>query len=304
MNGRLLFPHAWARFAAAFAGAIAPAITGAITTTAALFLPLTAAAAPAEIPLSLPSASAAAAASGLAPLDTATPRLQRRILVGRLDPVAAAPSLSTVLLPEGIAHLALALARTGALAVAIQPETGPEAAEHPSRPAALFGVDALLVGSFEAVSAGRDKPWVRFALRAFDPYTGQVLLHAQASRAAATLAEALDLACADAARALATRLAEQPWQAYLLRAEGLGPGAQVQLSAGADQGLRPGMALEVRTQGDRVRSRTSGLLLALPGRLVGSLRVGPEATAQLLTGSLAGLELRDLVVRLPSPVPP
>jgi hypothetical protein len=172
---------------------------------------------------------------------------------------------------------------------------------------ASAGVDALLVGRIETwpapsqSSATAPEPLAgmsataRFVLRALDPRSGESIVAISAQREAPTREEALARAATEVARALAARLAELPWQAYLLRVDG----DRVRLSAGEAQGLRPGMALEVQTLGDRVRSRRSGLLISLPGQRVARLRVDGNASARLVQGSLAGLDLRALVVRLP-----
>ena len=172
----------------------------------------------------------------------------------------------------------------------------------------LAGVDALLVGRIETwpapsqSSATAPEPLAgmsataRFVLRALDPRSGESIVALSAQREAPTREEALARAATEVARALAARLAELPWQAYLLRVDG----DRVRLSAGEAQGLRLGMALEVQTLGDRVRSRRSGVLISLPGQRVARLRVDGNASARLVQGSLAGLDLRALVVRLPA----
>ncbi len=175
-------------------------------------------------------------------------------------------------------------------------------------PVALPGADALLVGRFETwpapsqslasapdSSAGISAT-ARFVLRALDPRSGESIVAISAQREAPTREEALAGAATEVARALAARLAELPWQAYLLRVDG----DRVRLSAGEAQGLRPGTVLEVQTLGDRVRSRRSGLLISLPGQRVARLRVDGNASARLVQGSLVGRDLRALVARLPA----
>ncbi len=173
--------------------------------------------------------------------------------------------------------------------------------------AALAGVDALLVGRFEtwpppgqsptkaAESSKGTSSTARFVLHALDPRSGESIVAISTLRDAPSLEEALARAATEAARALAARLAELPWQAFLLRVDG----DRVRLSAGEAQGLRAGADLEVQTLGDRVRSRRSGLLITLPGQRVARLRVDGNASARLVQGSLAGLDLRTLVARLP-----
>lgn len=262
------------------------------------------------------------AAARLAPAQTPAafpPRLQRRIVLGGIRPAALAQGPTD---PDAQSHLANALAATGAFTLQLRPDIGPLAGEEGLGPwrQALAGADALLVGALEDIppSATRPAPvslattpLLRLTLRAFDPFTGQRLLTVTSAREAATRGEALALAAADAARSLEARWSEQPWQAQVLQLEGAGGGAGVgagvgarlRLSAGEPQGLVPGMTLEVQTQGDRVRSRSSGLLLVLPGRSLGRVRIEADGSARLVSGSLAGLSPGELVVRLPTASP-
>ncbi len=249
--------------------------------------------------------------------------LLRRLVVGPLVPMAA-PVASVGDADEARpararndtdaqAHLAQALAATGAFSLQLRAdiEARPPASGLAAFREALAGVDVLLAGSVEVVPPSADlqalapasappqpnAPAVvsaRLSLRAIDPYTGQPLLALGATREGSSREQALALATQEVARSLAARLSEMPWQAYVMAADG----ERVRLSAGEAQGLVPGMTLEVQTQGDRVRSRRTGWLVTLPGRSVARLQVEGDGVARRVSGSLAGLDLRDLVVRL------
>lgn len=204
------------------------------------------------------------------------------------------------------AHLAQALAATDQFTVELRSDldltTSAIGAD------AYGAVDVLLVGRFEtwpplgqsptksAESSKGTSSTARFVLHALDPRSGEPIVAISTLREAPHLDEALAQAATEAARALAARLAELPWQAYLLRVDG----DRVRLSVGEAQGLRAGTELDVQTLGDRVRSRRSGLLITLPGQRVARLRVDGNASARLVQGSVAGLDLRTLVARLPS----
>jgi hypothetical protein len=244
--------------------------------------------------------------------------LQRRLVLGRL---IATPSSASAPLQaadaEAQGHLAQALAATDQFTVEIRPDLdlepgarGPEEVAGTASAAsiaALAGVDALVVGRFEtwpppgqapnqaAASSKGMSSTARFVLHALDPRSGESIVAISTLREAPDLEEALARAATEAARALAARLAELPWQAFLLRVDG----DRIRLSAGEAQGLRAGTELEVQTLGDRVRSRRSSLLITLPGQRVARLRVDGNATARLVQGSLVGLDLRVLVARLP-----
>jgi curli biogenesis system outer membrane secretion channel CsgG len=78
------------------------------------------------------------------------------------------------------------------------------------------------------------------------------------------------------------------------------------LGGGRSQGLRPGMQFAVFTAGEQVRSAQTGAMVTLPGRRVAVVRVdelfgdselNEGAVASVLSGSLAGQRLEQLVVR-------
>ena len=77
---------------------------------------------------------------------------------------------------------------------------------------------------------------------------------------------------------------------------------------GKAQGLRPGMELDVQTQGERIKSPQTGAFITLPGRSVARLRVDAlfgdneldeGAVASIVSGSTDGHPIQQLVVRAP-----
>ncbi len=276
-----------------------------------------------------PSAPSPALSPAWPPGNGATPPLLRRLVVGPLVPGATpvapggdadeARAARARTDTDAQAHLAQALAATGAFSLQLRAdiEPRPPASGLAAFREALAGVDVLLTGTVEVTPLLPDAPAsslpsaepspsasppastvvsARLSLRAIDPYTGQPFLALGATREGSGRDPALALAAQEVARSLAARLSEMPWQASVMAVDG----DRVRLSAGEAQGLLPGMTLEIQTQGDRVRSRRTGWLVTLPGRSVARLQVEGDGVARRVSGSLAGLDLRELVVR---PVP-
>lgn len=167
------------------------------------------------------------------------------------------------------------------------------------------GVDALVAAKADdatqqAKGDQPPRPACRVSLRVLDPLTGGLMFTVAAEGEDGDRRQALAGAWDEAARQLQERLAERPPEAAVLALEG----SQVRLTAGAEQGLAPGQVLVVRSQGDRVRSRKTGGVVVLPGRVLARLRVERVAAgsmptlARVVDGSLAGLRPEDLTVPL------
>lgn len=92
------------------------------------------------------------------------------------------------------------------------------------------------------------------------------------SRAAydATLNDkALNAAIGETVNQLVTNLEARPWRTDILKVEG----GKVFISGGLRQGLKVGDELVVMREGDRIKSKQSGMEITLPGREIGRIRV-------------------------------
>lgn len=233
-----------------------------------------------------------------------------------------------------------ALTESGAFLVFERPDIGKVEAE--SRLADtqlnLVGVDALVIGSLTEFgrktvgatgfvsSSKRQVAFAKVDMRVVDTRTGQVVFATSGAGEASTETAstfgfgsqasydgtlndaAIRQAVSDAVGRLAADFNKRPWQTVILKAEG----GRVFLSGGKAQGLRPGLDLEVLTTGERIRSAQTGAFVTLPGRALGRLRVeslfgatelDEGAVATLVSGSLDGQPLQQLVVRTPGGTP-
>ncbi|MEX8502451.1 MAG: CsgG/HfaB family protein [Leptothrix ochracea] len=196
----------------------------------------------------------------------------------------------------------------------------------------VIGVDALIVGSlteFGRKNIGQtgflsdSKRQVAFAkidVRLVDTSTAHVFFATSGAgeasvESASTLGfgstasydgtlndAAIRQAVSDVVSRLGTELSARPWQTAFLAAEQ----GQIFLAGGKAQGLTPGMVLAVLTVGKKIKSPQTGFDITLPGQEVAKVRVDAlfgdsEATegsvVSVVSGSLAGHKLTDLVVR-------
>lgn len=196
----------------------------------------------------------------------------------------------------------------------------------------LVGVDALLMGSlseFGRKTVGQSgfvsssKKQVAFAkidLRLVDVVTGQSFFAASGAGESSTESAStfgfgshagydgtlndasIRQAISEVVNRLTTELNTRPWQAYII---GSDQGTYF-LSGGKAQGLRPGMLFSVQTIGEKVKSPQTGFDIVLPGRelaeiriesLFGDTEVSEGATAKVVSGSLQGAKIEQLVVR-------
>jgi hypothetical protein len=92
------------------------------------------------------------------------------------------------------------------------------------------------------------------------------------SRAAydATLNDkALNAAIGETVNQLVTTLEARPWRTDILKVEG----GNVFISGGRQQGLKVGDELVLMREGERIKSKQSGMEITLPGRRIGRIRV-------------------------------
>lgn len=196
----------------------------------------------------------------------------------------------------------------------------------------LVGVDALLIGSLtefgrktvgESGFVSSSKRQVAFAkvdVRLVDVDTGHVFFATSGAGEASTESAstfgfgsqagydgtlndaAIRQAVSEAVNRLSHELSARPWQTALLKVE---PN-RVFISGGKSQGIKPGMIFSVQTAGERVKSPQTGAEITLPGRQVAQIRIDSNfgddelnqgSTASLVSGSLSGYKLDQLVVR-------
>ena len=193
----------------------------------------------------------------------------------------------------------------------------------PGREPEVIGVSAFIHGSVKGLRLVADSlpgenggtAWrsarASLAVRLTDPLTGAVffadsaegvsamqsggLIGFHQSRADTALPElALAAAIGKLAERMAAALRARPWRAGILEA---GPD-QVIIAAGARAGLRPGQELRIVRQGKRVKEPGSGIVLELPGRVVGRVRVLSQfGSGDLDEGSVCALlEGKDITV--------
>jgi hypothetical protein len=196
----------------------------------------------------------------------------------------------------------------------------------PGREPEVIGITAFIHGSVKALSVSADsepgepgadggtgRRWARalLAVRLDDPLTGAVLFSDSAEGVSAMQTGGLigfhqgradtalpELALAAALGKLVDRMSAalraQPWRAGILEA---GP-HKVVIAAGARAGLRPGQELRIVRQGRRVKEPASGIVLELPGRVVGRVRVLSQfGSGDLDEGSVCALlEGKDITV--------
>lgn len=196
----------------------------------------------------------------------------------------------------------------------------------------LVGVDALIIGSLtefgrktvgETGFVSSSKRQVAFAkvdIRVVDVATGQVFFATSGAGEASTETastfgfgsqagydgtlndSAIRQAVSEAINRLSKEMAGRPWRTYILKSEG----GQVFIGGGKTQGIKPGMAFSIETQGEKLRSPQTGAEVILPGRRLAQIRVESSfgdselnegSVATLVSGSLEGYKPEQLIVR-------
>ncbi|HTJ97513.1 MAG TPA: CsgG/HfaB family protein [Rhodocyclaceae bacterium] len=227
-----------------------------------------------------------------------------------------------------------ALTETGAYLVFERPDITRLIAEGQltNRQLNLVGVDALVIGSLtefgrktvgESGFVSSSKKQVAFAkidIRLVDVDTGHVFFATSGAGEASTESAstfgfgsqagydgtlndaAVRQAVSEAVNRLSVELAARPWQTYLLKVEG----GRIFVGGGKSQGLKPGMIFTVQTQGEKIKSPQTGTEITLPGKSVAQIRIdalfgdnelNEGSVASLVSGSLSGYKLNELVVR-------
>lgn len=227
-----------------------------------------------------------------------------------------------------------ALTETGAYLVFERPDIGRVQAESRLMEAKLnlIGVDTLIIGSLTEFgrktvgatgfvsSSKRQVAFAKVDVRMVDVNTGHVFFATSGAGESSTETAstfgfgsqagydgtlndaAIRQAVSEAVNKMAQEMSSRPWQTYILKADG----NRVFLGGGKSQGIRAGMQFAVQTQGEQVKSPQTGAIVTLPGQTVAQLRVdslfgenelNEGSVASVISGSLAGYKLEQLLVR-------
>lgn len=196
----------------------------------------------------------------------------------------------------------------------------------------IIGVDTLIVGSLtefgrktvgESGFVSQSKRQVAFAkvdIRLVDTKTGQVYYAASGAGEASTETAstfgfgskadydgtlndaAMRQAITDAVAKISAVVDKQPWTTYILKAEG----GRIYIGGGKSQGIKEGMIFSVQTAGEKIKSPQTGAEITLPGQSIATIRVvslfgegelNEGSIATVVSGSLGGKKINDLVVR-------
>lgn len=196
----------------------------------------------------------------------------------------------------------------------------------------LIGVDTLIVGSLtefgrktvgESGFVSQSKRQVAFAkvdIRLVDTKNGQVYFAASGAGEASTETAstfgfgskadydgtlndaAMRQAITDAVAKISAVVDKQPWATYILKAEG----NRIFIGGGKSQGIKEGMIFNVQSAGEKIKSPQTGAEITLPGQNIATIRVvslfgegelNEGSIASIVSGSLGGRKISDLVVR-------
>ncbi len=163
----------------------------------------------------------------------------------------------------------------------------------------LIGVDALVLGSVTEFGRGTtgtvgflsstkvQTARAKVEIRLADARTGLVFFSATGTGEATTEAgevagygsranydstlndRAIGAAISDVLTSLISKLEERPWRTDVLKVDG----KTVYISGGSRQGLKPGDALLIMREGEKVTSAQTGFAIMLPGREMAKIRV-------------------------------
>ncbi len=270
----------------------------------------------------------------------AQPTLKRKVALGR---VTNETSYGQSLLRDNAGDplgkqvsdlMSKALTESGRFIVLERPDIGrlKDEAALSGQELKLVGADALIIGSLtefgrkvlgETGFLSDSKKQVAFAkvdVRLVDSTTGRSFFSAagagQASTETASVAgfgstasydgtlndAALRQAVSEVVNKLTTELMNRPWTTRFLSIES---GGRAFISGGKTQGLKPGMAFQVQTAGERIKSPQTGFDVVLPGKTIAEVRVdstfGSDETNEgsvvsVVSGSLSGQNAKNLIV--------
>ena len=113
--------------------------------------------------------------------------------------------------------------------------------------------------------------------------------------------KAIDNAVSEVVNGIVTKMADQPWQTFILNKEG----GSVVIAGGERQGIRVGDEFVVKTQGKKIKNPQTGFMMTLPGKKIatiqvvnvfGTSEVDEGAVCEVISGSLGKNQLNKLVV--------
>lgn len=207
-----------------------------------------------------------------------------------------------------------------------------EEAKRAGNEAAQMPADYLILGSvseFGRTTTGRSgflsktkeqKAYAKVNLRLVDVRTGRTIFATEGRGEArtevgtvvgigtrqgydSTLSEkAISAAISKVVSNVVEKLLERPWRSYVLTLEEDG----CVIGGGKLQGLRVGDTLQVLRRGAQVKNPQTGATLELPGKVVATIEVesmfgssidDEGARCKLVSGSLEGMELAELIVQ-------
>ena len=196
----------------------------------------------------------------------------------------------------------------------------------------IIGVDTLIVGSLtefgrktvgESGFVSQSKRQVAFAkvdIRLVDTKNGQVYFAASGAGEASTETAstfgfgskadydgtlndaAMRQAITDAVAKISAVVDKQPWTTCILKAEG----GRIFIGGGKSQGIKEGMIFNVQSAGEKIKSPQTGAEITLPGQNIATIRgvslfgegeLNEGSIASIVSGSLGGRKISDLVVR-------
>jgi curli biogenesis system outer membrane secretion channel CsgG len=196
----------------------------------------------------------------------------------------------------------------------------------------IIGVDTLIVGSLtefgrktvgESGFVSQSKRQVAFAkvdIRLVDTKNGQVYFAASGAGEASTETAstfgfgskadydgtlndaAMRQAITDAVAKISAVVDKQPWTTYILKAEG----GRIFIGGGKSQGIKEDMIFNVQSAGEKIKSPQTGAEITLPGQNIATIKVislfgegelNEGSIATIVSGSLGGRKISDLVVR-------
>lgn len=195
----------------------------------------------------------------------------------------------------------------------------------------MVGVDSIILGSlaeFGRSNKGSTGFWSRskiqtanakIALRLVDASNGLAYFSATGAGKASTESgevafagstasydgelndAAIANAVSDVVDNIISNLSERPWSTSILSTKG----DRIFVSGGKSQGIRPGLILQVMSEGEKIKSPQTGFLVTLPGEAIATIEIisnfgetetNEGSVAKVISGSLAEHNIQNLKI--------